>query len=249
MIFGSQFLDLITYSQLLMITYTGIFLLAISMYQSTALQFMRELYNHHRLAYNSHIKSLAGLFLATELTLLFLLSLEAVKYIDIYCYSINQEYDIPLTDSICSYLVHSDKSDTLAAQEFLSLLFGVMNTLPMLSFFWLDSPHDCYTCLGKDPDRIYSQFQLSLEERAKRALRAKLNKKQQKEIVSQPEFLQSLFRDENWSKRQQSSIKLINKARLQLLRIDSDQMPMDELVHRFAGTEVSITDSLYQSFD
>ena len=38
-------------------------------------------------------------------------------------------------------------------------LYGnIIYMLPMLAFFIFNDPHDCYTCLGKDPDRIYSRF-------------------------------------------------------------------------------------------
>ena len=55
--------------------------------------------------------------------------------------------------------------------------------IPILAYFWLNEPHDCYVCLGKDPDRIYSSFQLTLEERARRQLRAKISGKQYNEVM------------------------------------------------------------------
>ena len=54
--------------------------------------------------------------------------------------------------------------------------------IPVLSFFALDRPHDCYTCLGKDPDRIYSSFQLTFEERARRQAIAKYGPKEVKQM-------------------------------------------------------------------
>ena len=44
---------------------------------------------------------------------------------------------------------------------------------PSLTFFAFNQPHDCFVCLGKDPERIYSRFQLNREERMLRILRAK----------------------------------------------------------------------------
>jgi len=56
-------------------------------------------------------------------------------------------------------------------------LFGDLVTfLPIVVFLGLNKPHDCYACLGKDPDRIYSSYQLNHEERARRQFRAKFNK-------------------------------------------------------------------------
>ena len=30
--------------------------------------------------------------------------------------------------------------------------------IPSLTFFAINKPHDCFVCLGKDPERIYSRF-------------------------------------------------------------------------------------------
>ena len=45
--------------------------------------------------------------------------------------------------------------------------------LPVVVFLAFDKPHDCYRCLGKDPDRVYSIFQLSKVERVERRSIAK----------------------------------------------------------------------------
>ena len=41
------------------------------------------------------------------------------------------------------------------------LLVTALQMIPLISFYLLDEPHDCFVCLGKDPDRIYSNFQLT----------------------------------------------------------------------------------------
>ena len=51
----------------------------------------------------------------------------------------------------------------------------IMTLLPVASFLILNEPHDCFACLGKDPDRIYSRHQLNSEERARRSLRVRFN--------------------------------------------------------------------------
>ena len=82
--------------------FVGLYIISFSIYQSTALQFMRELYNHHRLAYNTHIKALVGLFLATELTLLFIIAVNLTVIFAISCYKVDLEIDeAATTDSIC----------------------------------------------------------------------------------------------------------------------------------------------------
>ena len=55
------------------------------------------------------------------------------------------------------------------------LRYTMILMLPVVTYFMLNEPHDCYMCYGKDPDRVYSSFQLSLEDRAKRHFRARFN--------------------------------------------------------------------------
>ena len=59
-----------------------------------------------------------------------------------------------------------------------------MVLLPVFIFMILNDPHDCYKCLGKDPDRVYSRFQLNLMERTRRILRAKYNKRESEARLS-----------------------------------------------------------------
>ena len=48
--------------------------------------------------------------------------------------------------------------------------------IPVIVFVVLDEPHDCFVCLGKDPERVYSIFQLKREEKYERTLSAKFGK-------------------------------------------------------------------------
>ena len=43
--------------------------------------------------------------------------------------------------------------------------YNMVELIPFLTFYLLDRPHDCFECLGKDPDRIYSSLQLTKLER------------------------------------------------------------------------------------
>ena len=61
--------------------------------------------------------------------------------------------------------------------------------LPMIGLFLVDDPHDCYTCLGKDPDRIYSSFQLSREQRAERLIRAHRTRSDAHRIIQRYPFM------------------------------------------------------------
>ena len=57
----------------------------------------------------------------------------------------------------------------------MTVYYNGLTLLPVLTFYVLDAPHDCFACLGKDPDRIYSIFQLTTEQRTRREAVAKFN--------------------------------------------------------------------------
>ena len=44
----------------------------------------------------------------------------------------------------------------------------MVELLPVASFLVLNYPHDCYRCFGKDPDRLFSQYQFTERELATR---------------------------------------------------------------------------------
>lgn len=43
------------------------------------------------------------------------------------------------------------------------IYFGMilLELIPFMAFYTFNRPHDCFVCLGKDPDRIYSSLQLT----------------------------------------------------------------------------------------
>ena len=49
----------------------------------------------------------------------------------------------------------------------------VVYLLPIWSYMVLEQPHDCFRCLGKDPDRKFSQFQMSHTELMVRKMKSK----------------------------------------------------------------------------
>ena len=78
--------DLDVYYMAISIYQTGLIVLANSIYQSSALQFIIEIYYNHFFAYKSHIKSLVGLFIATEVTLLSLLLFQINSSMTLFCF-------------------------------------------------------------------------------------------------------------------------------------------------------------------
>ena len=44
------------------------------------------------------------------------------------------------------------------------LIYDIISILPYWAFLLFHDPHDCFKCLGKDPERNYSMFQFNRAE-------------------------------------------------------------------------------------
>ena len=61
-------------------------------------------------------------------------------------------------------------------QMFWLVAWVVIGLFPIWAFLTLDTPHDCYRCIGKDPDRIYSIYQLTKCEIIERNMKTKFGR-------------------------------------------------------------------------
>ena len=102
-----------------------------------------------------------GLFLTTEFTLICLLIGQWTSNTTLFCILTEDNLDY-IYGGWCAFrITYASDLESLTIIE--QLLGNIILMLPLIAYFWLNDPHDCYTCLGKDPDRIYSRFQLTLE--------------------------------------------------------------------------------------
>ena len=121
------------------------------------------------------------LFIATEISIIAQLWELGFKFYLSYCENGYLKDDGAVwakdEEGLCNYFYTDldEKADdpqwVAGGLEWMNL----MMLLPVTLFLLLDNPHDCFVCLGKDPDRIYSIFQLSKEVRIKRKMKAKYN--------------------------------------------------------------------------
>ena len=74
-----------------------------------------------------------------------------------------------------------------------SVYFNSALLTPVVTFLIFDEPHDCFSCLSKDPDRAYSIYQLSLEERIRRKMVAKFSTAQERKSISDQDFISELL--------------------------------------------------------
>mmetsp|Transcript_6079 Transcript_6079/g.8183 ORF Transcript_6079/g.8183 Transcript_6079/m.8183 type:complete len:116 (+) Transcript_6079:42-389(+) len=115
---------------------------------------MLEMFKHHRMAFHSHKWSLSVLFVATEISLVILVLVLAYWTVYLQCLG-TRDYLKEQEVGICSIYDLNDFSNFFFYGE---ILPDYALSIPVGAFFILNKPHDCYMCLGKDPERIYSRF-------------------------------------------------------------------------------------------
>jgi len=59
---------------------------------------------------------------------------------------------------ICTEIYSSARKVTPRRASLTYLGFICVELLPFVFYFWLNEPHDCFKCLGKDPERRFSIF-------------------------------------------------------------------------------------------
>ena len=145
---------------------------------------MLDMRRFHKYEFKKHANRMFVVFVATTLSLVIVLVFEvSLQYTWVCTYELvikNPDYEAMFEPG------SPDQSICKSFMDYQFELFGNRNhigivlwlvdltiLIPSLTFFAVNQPHDCFVCLGKDPERIYSRFQLNREERVHRVLRAK----------------------------------------------------------------------------
>jgi len=150
---------------------------------------------YHRLEFNQHISQMIRSFIFTELSLILFIGQQVYTYYSFLCLPSKLTGDIrnPLTDEyyamndwtvaegqgICYYALAFFRFGIRSDFDIFNstcFYFNMSILIPILTFFAFDKPHDCFSCLAKDPGRKYSILQLTLEEGIKRNMVAKFSK-------------------------------------------------------------------------
>ena len=155
--------------------------LVMAYYQDSVLNLLINMYKFHRLEFKKHFWKMMRLFIFTEFGLLWMCVIELLVTYEATClkaYLKDNEamFDDTLTEeSFCPHILHYfekfNKNTNVASMQFALYYFQLL--LPVIIFLMFDDPHDCFTCIGKDPVRKYSRFQLSIEERNNRKMIAR----------------------------------------------------------------------------
>ena len=144
------------------------------------------MYRYHRFEYYQHRNSLLALLFTTYFSMIILFVLGSMGFYLTFCLAGETELEYKDSgafytpeatgsDGICGWYVNSfyDALHSSKNKQNMSLLFFTVTMLeltPFIAFYFLNRPHDCFVCLGKDPDRIYSSLQLTKQERVARKM-------------------------------------------------------------------------------
>ena len=105
-IFGRELIEWDIFFKTSVVYFEDLNVIAFCIYNSTSLQLFYEMYHYHRMAYNTHIRSYVGLFIATQLSIILMIALGGYNLFAAFCLS--SESDLDLDDSspnsICDVL-------------------------------------------------------------------------------------------------------------------------------------------------
>ena len=137
-------------------------------YCSVKLNLMRQMYRYHRFAFRSHIKRMAVIACLTCASLWAIVCFQILGFYYWLCRlsTVKGSGGEPMYDpeaenpGMCNWLLFGWAGFMHDTNRYgaMTCYYDCLILVPVLSFFILDEPHDCFQCLGKDPARNYSVF-------------------------------------------------------------------------------------------
>ena len=124
---------------------------------------MKAMHQHHKLQYSEHIHQMTKSFIFTEISLVVTIIQLILGFWHHSCrpstnppdeyYAMNDN-----NEGICSIFYIPFKNISATGIEAGIYISNNIVLLPVFTFLVLNKPHDCFSCLAKDPDRTYSIY-------------------------------------------------------------------------------------------
>ena len=127
-----------------------------------AISFISTMYSLHRYEFKRHALRSILLSMFTMVTLIYVLFGVYFLIVVNSCYVSQQHMDSHRKQDLCFDILPTKFTPDLASESY--FMFIIFELLPFTLYFILQRPHDCFVCLGKDPDRRFSMFQLTRRE-------------------------------------------------------------------------------------
>ena len=136
-----------------------------------AITFISTMYSFHRYEFKRHAVRSILLSAFTTITLIYVLFGIYFLIVVNSCYVSQLNMQRKHRQDLCFSILPSRFTPDLASESY--FVFIIFELLPFTLYFILQRPHDCFVCLGKDPERRFSTFQLTRRETQIREARMK----------------------------------------------------------------------------
>ena len=162
-----------------------------SIYSNVTIHLMLSMYWYRRFEFQLHIKRMLALYFATMLSVAVFTVFDYMGIMVSFCFFGGKEAqhdaffskeDQGICDKLADFLIFYRfriNAPTINAQTLTVFLEGLI-ILPVAVYLLTNEPHDCFVCLNKDPDRAYSIYQMTTDDKIKRRMVAKYNAEQRR---------------------------------------------------------------------
>ena len=129
--------------------YVLMLVLCFVFYAFYTLQLVITMFHKHDLAFKRHAPRLIPLILITMAAISIVSSYTFIDFGFYFCFNV-------LKDDFSKGFCRRQADRYFERNVYFSNSLIFFRVLPIIAFLLLNWPHDCYRCLGKDPDRIFS---------------------------------------------------------------------------------------------
>ena len=167
-----------------------LFVILSNAFCSSMIRLIRIIYKWHRMAFRTHVKQLVVLSVITMGCIIWLITVQLILFYGCICvyYEDNEAMVSTVGDhSFCSFfetVINKTVRNNSNMWGYLNTMDSIAMLTAVIAFYALENPHDCFACFGKDPDRVYSGFQMTLEDRIARRYFARFNKFLKRDIAA-----------------------------------------------------------------
>ena len=139
-----------------MAVFIAVFVLAIHEYFFGAVTFILTMFKLHRFEFERH--ACRTILLSSAILLSILSSLFGFYFTIVVSSCLIAQGNMGIINKLdlCFNIFPVNLNPEISAR--LYFWFISFELLPFIFYFILDKPHDCFICLGKDPDRRFSKF-------------------------------------------------------------------------------------------
>ena len=146
-------------------------LLAIRPYFQFNVKLLFSMYRKQKLAYQVHACRHIALVILTTISLIVFINRDTWWLFDYACkiekdHLVEAAPDVQVNPASFCYKIDKLIANPMTGTETIigNMIYDINSMLPYWAFLLLHDPHDCFKCLGKDPERNYSKFQFNRAE-------------------------------------------------------------------------------------